>query len=289
MRDLRVYGGLIASCVFALGAHHPGHAHPGHGIAAGGRTGGIHGGVNPVSGGTNRGGFGGIGGGFFWTGPAYFMTIGPNGQPVVIGPPWMNFAPGFVPTAFPMAFPGTGALGGPMPAMQAVPNAPARNAAARKADAVKGDQLVTVGDRLFRAGNLKRAVERYEQAVRLAPGSAAPLVRLAQVGLVRGQYAEAADAMRRAVAAEPGWLPRATSIKAIYGEPSEFNRPMARLESHLLADPGDRDGWLLLGAQFFLSGQTRRAGDVFLRLTDRRPDHALAAFLDVTGAKPAGP
>ena len=48
----------------------------------------------------------------------------------------------------------------------------------------------------------------------------------------------------------------------------------------MLAEPGDRDAWLVLGAELFLSGQTHRAADIFLRLTDRKPDPALAAFLD---------
>jgi hypothetical protein len=238
---------------------------------------------------------GAVGGGWLNYGFPYWMTVGPDGLPLVIAPrPPVVVVPGVIP----VAVPDRGVLGGPMPLVnRPIPRLappvirakgnPNANPAPRKADVAKGEQLVTIGDRLFRAGNFKRAVERYEQAQRLDSGAAAPLVRLAQVALVRGQYAEAAQRFREAIAAEPGWLGKARDIQSIYGEPTEFNRPIARLESHLLADPNDRDGWFVLGAQYYLSGRTRRAADVFLRLTDRKPDPALAALLDATGAKQA--
>jgi hypothetical protein len=48
--------------------------------------------------------------------------------------------------------------------------------------------------------------------------------------------------------------------------------------------PEDRDAWLVLGAEWYLSGRSARAADVFQRLNDptRRPDIALSAFLEAT-------
>jgi cytochrome c-type biogenesis protein CcmH/NrfG len=145
--------------------------------------------------------------------------------------------------------------------------------------------LITLGDRHFRAKDLRRTTERYEQAVRADPGSAAARVRLAQVALVRGQFTEAANRLREALAAEPDWLARAPDIQDLYGEPSDFKDQVSKLERHLQVNPNDRDAWLVLGAQWFLSGRTRQAADVFLRLSDRRPDPTLAAFLDASKAK----
>ena len=88
------------------------------------------------------------------------------------------------------------------------------------------------------------------------PDSAAPQVRLAQIALVRGQYTEAANRLREAETAEPGWIVTAPDIQSIYGEPAEFARQLARLESHVQIHPDDRDAWLVLGAQWFLSGRT---------------------------------
>ena len=148
----------------------------------------------------------------------------------------------------------------------------------------RGKELLTFGDRLFRAGNLVRAVERYEQAVKLCPDAAAPRVRLAQVALMRGDYNEAADRLREAQTAEPGWTLAADDIQSVFGEPRVFSKQIERLESHLQTHPGDRDAWLVLGAELFLSGRTARAADVFTRLTDRKADETLQAFLDAVKA-----
>ena len=79
-------------------------------------------------------------------------------------------------------------------------------------------------------------------------------------------------------------LNSAPDIQSIYGEPGDFARHLARLESHLQVHPDDRDAWLVLGAEWYLSGRTARAADVFLRLYDpkRKPDIALSAFLHAT-------
>jgi cytochrome c-type biogenesis protein CcmH/NrfG len=148
---------------------------------------------------------------------------------------------------------------------------------------------MTYGDRHFRAGDIPRAAERYSQAVAADPNLAAPRVRLAQVELQRGHYAEAANRFREAIATEPGWLFKAPDIQAIYGEPADFARQIRKLETHLQAHPGDRDAWFVLGAQWYLSGQTRKAADVFLRLSDRKADPALTALLDAATPRPPAP
>lgn len=228
-------------------------------------------------GGTQRVPLGAVTGGWSRYRYPYYVTVGPDG-PVTILPPWAR--PVIVIDRGPVA-----PAPVPVPVRVPVPArtpAPETRSKPKRQDGSKATQLVTIGDRLFRAGNLKRATERYEQALRANPDSASPRVRLSQVALHRGQYDEAARQLREAVAAEPDWLSRAGNIEALYGEPADFRRQIARLESRVHAEPADRDAWLVLGAMLYLSGQTRRAGDVFVRLSDRRPDPALAAFLDAT-------
>jgi tetratricopeptide (TPR) repeat protein len=163
------------------------------------------------------------------------------------------------------------------------PPAPAPDPEPRS-DPGRSNKLMTVGDRLFRAGNFKRAEERYQQALRAAPDLATPHFRLAQVAIVRGNYTEAANQFRKAETAQPGWIVTAPDVQSIYAEPSAFSRTVSRLESHLQLHPDDRDAWLVLGAQWFLSGRTARAADVFQRLNDprRKADVALSAFLDAS-------
>lgn len=226
-------------------------------------------------------------GGGYWQNYAfpYYQTIGPNGLPMTIVPP---MPPVIVPAVFvPVGVPprpigGNFGIAGPLP-RGGVPRArPNPGAARRKADPERAIQLTTYGDRLFRGGNTRKAEERYEQAVRANPYSAGPLVRLAQLALVRGQYDRAADLLRDAQAAEPGWINTVDDIQSIYSEPADFAKQIARLESHLQADPGDRDAWLVLGAQWYLSGRTQKAADIFVRLTDRQPDATLEAFIQAS-------
>jgi hypothetical protein len=230
-----------------------------------------------------------------------------HGGVILVGAPWVwGWTPyGIVPYVPPIVIIAPGGYfpaGPPIPprmvaqGLGAMRPAPGTHVAVRQVargepqpkpdDPARASQYVTLGDRLFRNGNLKRATDRYEQALHANPGAAAPRVRLAQVALVRGQYTEAANRLREAQAAEPGWLLHAPDIQAIYAEPGDFAAPIARLETHLQVQPGDRDAWLVLGAQWYLSGRTRQAADVFNRLTDRQVDPTLTAFLDAT--TPAG-
>jgi hypothetical protein len=260
------------------------------GAAAGGGHHGHHGGAGWVGGGSIGIGFGG----------GFGFGFGAVGIPV----PWPVFVPVFTPVVVER-----GVLGGPMPqadplAPPLVPNlaprAPALGRApapipapgparVRRGDGAKARQLVTIGDRLFRAGNLRKAAERYEQARRADPDAALPRVHLAQVALVRGQFAEAAALLREAVDAEPGWVTNARDIQSVYAEPDDFARQIRRLESRVTSEPADRDAWFVLGVELYLSGQTRRAADVFVRLTDRKPDSALASFLAATDSDPPHP
>jgi tetratricopeptide (TPR) repeat protein len=251
----------VGAALLVLAVSRPAAAHGGHGGSAGGC---LH------SSGVISPGLLGVGAGYgAYLVPAIVVV------PAALPPPL--FATG-VPLAGPM--PG-GGLRGPWIEPPA--------GAVTRPDPARGARLVTLGDRLFRAGNTRRARDRYEQAARTNPASASPHLRLAQLALVRAEYAEAADQLRRAQAAEPGWLIRAPDVQALFAEPTRFAAQIARLESHLQANPEDRDAWLVLGAEMFLTGRTQKASDVFLRLSDRKPDETLAAFQDASIPRPLEP
>jgi tetratricopeptide (TPR) repeat protein len=235
------------------------------------------------------------------------MGHGPMGYGYGLGvggfvPPLMPMfvgVPLILPVAMPM--PPLGVIpvrGGMMNAPNLPPPPPGFAPVARMArrplprrDPERAARLTVIGDRLFRAGNLKHAFERYQQAVQADPDSASPRARLAQVALARGHYRAAADRLREAELAEPGWIPKAADIQALYREPTDFARDLARLETHLQVHPEDRDGWLVLGAEWFLSGRTTKAAQVFRRLEDpnHRSDVALQAFLDASRQTPPQP
>lgn len=154
----------------------------------------------------------------------------------------------------------------------------------RRANPSRADELIEVGDRAFRAGNYRRAEDRYHLAAKANDGSPWPSVRLSQVAVVRGDYNKAAGYLRDAVASTEGsgWLIDAPDLQSMFGEPGDFSKQIAHLESHLQTHPNDRNAWFVLGVENYFSGRPRIASDAFLRLTDKAPDEALTAFLDAS-------
>lgn len=236
------------------------------------------------------------------TGPLVIGPVRPGPGPIDYRPPiyWVPGPGGWTPYAPPLIVVAPG--GGfppprptpllpaeppdPVPVVPAVPEiapavVPARPP--RRADPDRAAKLITLGDRHFRARDLVRATARYEQAVAADPTSGAARARLAQVAIARRQYREAVLRLHEAHAAEPGWIAWADDVQGLYGEPAEFAAMIAELETRLQAHPEDRDACLVLGTELLLSGRTRQAADVLLRLTDREPGGVLAALLDAAG------
>lgn len=223
--------------------------------------------------------------------PGIFLGYGPCG-PYAYSPPLIVVGPGgffpllmpvYVPQPVPVAVAPPASMP-PMPPREPVaPNLPK----ARRSNPARSKELVEIGDRSFRGSNIHRAEEKYNLAVKADPASPDPHVHLAQVSMARGDYSAAADHLRDAVtvAANAGWLLNAADIQSIFAEPADFARQLAKLESHLQANPNDRDAWFVLGAEWYLAGRSKQASDVFQRLTDRKPDEALAAFLDASRPK----
>jgi hypothetical protein len=290
LRRLLGMGVLATALIWpgAMAQHPGGHGH-GHGSLAHHVPGRPFGGVGQ---GVGSGGWGSGGGRGFGSWLPYY-AIGEPGGFFTFVPPMLpmwpgGYAPTMVPAPMPLAV-GQGPIAPPPPPellAHANGDRPANKVVQKPTakDSLRAGQLVLMGDRLFRGNNIKKAEERYIQATRLDPHSAAPLIRLAQIALVRVQYGEAARRFREAQTAQPGWIVTAPDVQSIYGEPGDFARHITHLESHLQVHPDDRDAWLVLGAEWYLSGRTARAADVFLRLNDpkRRPDVALAAFLHAT-------
>ena len=224
--------------------------------------------------------------------PGVYVGYGVGGF-YAYSPPLLVFnSDAFFGPTFPQFANGPGGGGGlmlPNPPRGFLPDPNPNVARARRPNPARAAELVEIGDRSFRGHNIKRAEERYQLAIKADPTAPGPHVHLAQVSIARGNYSAAADHLRDAVTVGGvgGWLLNAPDIQAIFGEPADFARQLARLETHLQANPNDRDAWFVLGAESYLSGRSRQALDVFRRLTDRRPDEALAAFLDASQPRQA--
>jgi len=237
--------------------------------------------------GINFPGFGSFGG----------SSVGSSGgvvspwPPIAIGPTsWWAYYPAYQPQPViqilpvPVPVQGRGGLMLPMPPRRFAEPVAARP---RRSNPARAREQLELGDRSFRGGNTKRAEERYLLALKADPDTPLAHVHLAQVSVVRKDYARAADQIRSATETAQGsaWLANAPDIQAMFAEPGDFTRHLTRIESHFQTHPGDRDAWFVLGVEWYLSGRTQQAADAFRRLSDRRPDQALAAFLDAASPR----
>lgn len=230
--------------------------------------------------------------------PRVVYVVGPDGRLYPYAAPVVMLAPGVVapypptmvgpmpPASPPSATPTasmTPPAATPAPVLSLPDLTPAIDRVKlHKAETDRSKRLTTYGDNSFRVRNLGRARQRYQQAAAADPAAAAPRIGLAQVALAEGDFHEAAQRFREALAAEKNYLANAPDVEGLWGEAADFDKALARLETHLQAHPQDRDAWLALGAQWFLSGRVPQSADVFLRLSDRRGDPALTAFLKAT-------
>jgi cytochrome c-type biogenesis protein CcmH/NrfG len=98
---------------------------------------------------------------------------------------------------------------------------------------------------------------------------------------------EAARRLKRMQTADPDWLEHipARDVQNLFGEPANFAEQLTKLEAQVQAHPEDRDAWLVLGTELFLTGRTQRAADIFTRLTDRKPDALLKTLLEASKAE----
>ena len=96
----------------------------------------------------------------------------------------------------------------------------------RRENPTRAKELTDIGDRSFRAGNTKRAEEKFNLAAKADVTAPAPHVHLALVSLARGDYAAAADHLRDAVTVVVNneWLLNAPDIQAIFAEPRDFGQ-----------------------------------------------------------------
>ena len=83
---------------------------------------------------------------------------------------------------------------------------------------------MTMGDRLFRAANLKKSEERYHRRSGRPPIWLPREFAWHRSRWRRGNYIDAANRLRDAETAEPGWIVTAPDLQSLYGEPSEFSR-----------------------------------------------------------------
>ena len=159
------------------------------------------------------------------------------------------------------------------------------------ADSLREQRL---GDEAFAALDYHAAARRYRAAAEAAPTRGEPLYRLAFARIATGDYPEAGEALRRALALNPSLPTTGPTLADLWGGAAgDMGNDLARTEAvgrlaeHARGDVRDPDRLFLLAAVMHAGGDSR-ARDIFeaaWRLTGGRP--WLRAYLDPVAVSPA--
>ena len=161
-------------------------------------------------------------------------------------------------------------------------------------------KLQRQGDEAFAALDYHKAARRYRDAAESAPTRGEPLYRLAFARVATGDYREAEEQLRRALALDPSLAVNGPSLNDLFGGKAGLGNDLARTSAvsgvaeYARQDVRDPDRLFLLAAVMHAGGDTR-AREIFeaaWRLTGGRPH--LRAYLDPVAVRrleeaPAGP
>ena len=159
---------------------------------------------------------------------------------------------------------------------------PAAERPATERELAESLQAERRGDEAFASLEYHAAARAYREAAEQAPTRGEPLYRLAFARIATGDYPEAGDALRRAVALNPSLPTTGPGLAELWGDGNALARTEAvgRLAEYARADVRDPDRLFLLAAVMHAGGDSR-AREIFeaaWRLTGGRP--YLRAYLD---------
>ncbi len=138
-------------------------------------------------------------------------------------------------------------------------------------------EYMALGDRAFIEARYGDAVHYYAKAIEFSPEDGVLYLVLSDALLATGDYHYAAYAVRSALEKNPELAELTLDKRDFYGDPTDFDRQLALLESYHRDHYLDEDARLLLAANYLFSDQAERS----IELLD-------SALSEETKASPAG-
>lgn len=154
--------------------------------------------------------------------------------------------------------------------INAVPLAPATTPSAPAAPAVEPhDQL---GLQAFNQGDYELARREFVRAILATPDAPELTMLYGYAHFATGDYMIAAMAIRRATEADATLIESPIDVAALYGDRSDFQAQLAKLDAHVAANPADLDAKYLAGFVRYASGDPNGAGAIFAECMAANPD-----------------
>ena len=156
-------------------------------------------------------------------------------------------------------------------------------------------KFVEYGDRNFKKGNYRQALDRYKKAESQAPDIAEIQFRKAFAELGVSHYSEAVSAIRAGLSLKPDWPESGFVLEELYPTAEAKREIFRQLHTELNEHPNDADALFMLSVMQHFDGQEAAAEVGFRRVVELTGmgNHA-RAFLPVTEvaqvpAEPAPP
>jgi tetratricopeptide (TPR) repeat protein len=129
-------------------------------------------------------------------------------------------------------------------------------------------KFVDYGDRQFKRGDYRQAVERYRKAQAQAPDVADIYFRLGFAEMGSGKYAEAVSAIRDGLQLKPDWPNSGFVLEELYPTAETKREVFRQLHAYLDQNPNDADAQYLLAVLQYFDGQSEAAEVRFRRVVE---------------------
>jgi tetratricopeptide (TPR) repeat protein len=146
-------------------------------------------------------------------------------------------------------------------------------------------QYLTLGDQAFRDGRYADSVHFYAKAIEYQPQDGVLYLVLSDALFATGDYHYGAYALRKALELDPSQARKVVDKHGFYGDPTEFDRQLAVLETYLVDHPGDTDARLLLAANYLFGGRPAAAVDLLESPAGEAVRSSAAGALILSSAK----
>lgn len=152
-------------------------------------------------------------------------------------------------------------------------------------------KFVEYGDRQFKKGQYRQALDRYEKASRQAGDVADIQFRRAFALLGLGKYAEATEAVKQGLKLKPDWPESGFVLEELYPDAVSKREIFRELTVHLDAHPRDAEAIFMLAVMQHFDGQEAAAEVKFRTVLELlgRAEHALAFLPPAPQPKPPAP
>jgi len=140
------------------------------------------------------------------------------------------------------------------------------------------DDLMRIGDFRFFMGDFTLAGEAYRAAHKRKPEDAFALFMLVHACHANGEHQQAIRYLKAALAIEPNWGLYEFRLQEFYGDRSEYEQHLKRVERLVELRPENEDMKFLLAYVYYYSGRYSDAARLLSEIVRTEPDFAQAGY-----------